>query len=385
MRRIALAAAIVPLVAGCASTPADVETCGLASLPDPVLVLERSEDDQTAALGRYAGGCLDESQPDPVLGQDQFLLQAQATGKAYVAVNTDGSLRAIAEGGITITKTFDVYPIPTTSGRPHGIYGVDIDDGGDLWVSRLDVPSVLVLSPAGAPVTAVDLSALDPDGNPDMNGILVQDGKAFVALEFLQDGDGGVAGDTAKQPGAVAVIDVASHELTGQIQLPGHNPVQRFVPTGSPSVFLMAMPGQHNAVEGDDGIDSIDLAKGTATQVISEEALDGSVDNVVWASPTEAYAIVLGAVPYVNPTSVVQFDPSRGVVTRTLAQAPYFTNKDLEAYVFVGLALDGPNVLVADQTSTDPRIRVFPRMGGAELPSIATKVLPPVSLLALAP
>jgi hypothetical protein len=219
-----------------------------------------------------------------------------------------------------------------------------------------------------------------------MNGILVQDGKAFVALEFLTPGcGGGVESDTATQPGAIAVIDVASRLRTGLIQLPGHNPVHRFVPTDDPSVFLMAMPGRHDAIDLEDGIDSVDLAKGTATQIIGEKTLGGSVDNVVWASPNEAYAIVMGAVAGVNPTSVVAFDPTRGVVTRTLAKAPYFTDPNGEGYVFVGLALDGDDLLVADQTTTDPRIRVFPRAGGAELPAVRTKVLPPVSLLALAP
>jgi hypothetical protein len=383
MRRLAFAAAIVPLLAGCTPTPSPTQTtCGFGPQKEPVLVLERG--DETAALARLAGGCLDESQPDPVLGQDQFLLQAHATGQPYVGVNDDGSLRAIAEGGIGITKTFDVYQPPTTSGRPHGIYGVDVDAGGDLWVSRLDVPSVIVLSPAGDRVTTVDLSDLDPDGNPDMNGILVQDGQAFVALGFLEeDKFGMISSDASWQEGEIVVIDVASHQRTGLIQLPGHNPVQRFVPTDEPTVFLMAVPGQHNAVDPDDGIDSVDLAKGTATQVISEKELGGSVDNVVWASPTEAYAIVEGPKAFVNPTSVVAFDPSRGVVTRTLAAAP--TDPNAQQYVFVGLALDGDNVLVADQTTTDPRIRVFPRTGGAELPSIPTKVLPPVSVLTLTP
>jgi hypothetical protein len=384
MRRLAFAVVPVALLAGCSTPSPGGQTCGFAALPDPVLVLERSEDDETAALARLAGGCLDESPTDPVLGQDQFLLQAHATGQPFVGVNTDGSLREIAEDRIAITDTFDVYQDQTTpSSRPHGIYGVDVDGSGDLWVSRLDLPSVAILSPAGKLVTTVDLSDLDPDGNPDMNGILVQGGQAFVALEFLQDGPGGVVSDAAKQPGALAVIDVASRLRVGLIQLPGHNPVQRFVPTGSPSVFLMAMPGQHDLISQEDGIDSIDLAKGTATQVISETGLGGSVDNVVWAGPTEAYAIVEGPVAGVNPTSVVAFDPTRGVVTRTLAKAPYFTDDSLEGYVFVGLAVDGDVVLVADQTTGSAAIRVFPRAGGAELPRIPTTVDPPVSLLTL--
>jgi hypothetical protein len=393
MRRVALASLAAPLilVAGCASTPPGGTRCGFTALPDPVIVLE-SDESTTAALARLAGGCLDEeSVADPVLGADQYLLQAHATGQPFVAVDDDGSLRPLAKDRNAITDTFYVYPEQSApSCRPHGIYGVDADAGGDLWVSRLDVPSVAVLSPKGDPVTTVDLSDLDPDGNPDMNGIVVQDGKAFVLLDFLVEGTCGVTGDTAWQPGAIAVIDVAKRKRTGLIQLPGHNPFQGFAPTGSPGVFLVAMPGRHSdapmqpsAVSEEDGIDSVDLAAGTATQIISETALGGSVDNVVWASPTEAYAIVLGPEAGVNPTSVVEFDPSRGTVTRTIASPP--TDPSAQQYIFVGLALDGDFLLVADQTMADPKIRVFSRATGEEQAAIPTKVDPPVSLLTLSP
>ncbi len=383
---IALAAPALLALTACSTPDAALTSCGNTTLADPLLILERG--DQSAALARLAGGCLTETGPDPVLGTDQNLLAAHA--RSFVGVNDDGTLRAVDPVTLLLTQTLSVYPDdpPAPSQPPHGIYGVDVDAAGNLWVSRDDLPELAILAPDGSLVAKVDLGTLDPDEHhPDMNGILIEGDRAFVALGFLtHGGGGGIMNDTARRPGMIAIIDTTSHAIVGHIDLVGHNPVHRLVPTDATGQrFIVATPGRHDSIDPDDGIDLVDLVAGTATQLISETALGGSVDNVVWASPTEAYAITLGPKAGINPTQVIAFDPQRNAVTRTLAKAPWFSDPQQgQGYVHVGLAIDGGDVVVGDHELDDPRLLVFSRANGAALPPIPTNVEAPWGLLVLA-
>jgi hypothetical protein len=358
------------------------------ALAKSLLVLEHA--DTSATLANIVGDAFVESPPDPALGSDQYLLW-DGNGRPFVGVNDDGSLRAIDPRSHTITQTFAVYPDHAPSAIPHGIYGVDTDAGGNLWVSRDDVSEVAVIAAKDCSlVGTVDLSSLDPDEHhPDMNGILIVGTKAYVALGFLTHGPGGgIESDTARRPGMIAVIDTTTRAIVGHIDLVGHNPVRRLIPVdGTLEKLIVATPGRHDSVDAGDGIDLVDLAAGTATQLISETALGGSVDEVVWAGPDEAYAITLGPVPFVNPTSVVRFDPQSGQVSQPpLARAPWFCDQANGAgYVHVGLAVDGDVVLAGDRTPAAAAVRVFSRATGAELPSFYTTVAPPWGLLPFGP
>jgi hypothetical protein len=354
-------------------------------LARPLLVLERGG--MTAALARITGDSFVESPPDPALGSDQNLLWDR-NGRPYVGVNDDGSLRVIDPEKLAITKTFSVYPDHPPSAIPHGIYGVDVDASGNLWVSRDDVNEVAVIAPDGSLAATVDLGGLDPDEHhPDMNGIFIVGTHAYVALGFLTHGPGGgIVSDTARRPGMIAVVDTTSRAIVGHIDLVGHNPVHRFVPIDDTmQKILVATPGRHDSVDQGDGIDLVDLAAGEATQLISETALGGSVDEVVWAGPDEAYAITLGPVPSVNPTALIRFDPQSGQVTQPpLARAPFFCDSTNGAgYVFVGLALDGDVLAIGDHVAA--AVRVFSRASGAELPAFVATVEAPWGLLPFGP
>lgn len=375
--------ALAPVLVACSSPSGPTTTCGAAAaaLSRPLLVLEHG--DQTSSLAKVSGGCLTESSPDPVLGRDDALLEAH--GVPFVAVNDDGSLRKVDPDALRITQTFAVYPDHPSSACFHGIYGVDADASGDLWVSRDDVGEVAVIAPDGALAARVDLSKLDPDGqHPDMNGILVTGGYAYVALGFLTHGDGGcIASDTARRKGMIAVIDTSTREVR-QIDLVGHNPVRKLIPIDATGTkIIVATPGKHDVKDAGDGIDLVDLTAGTATQLASEDRLGGSVDEVVWAGPHEVYAITLGDVPAVNPTRVIVFDPATQDAPRVLAQAPWFTDHaNGAAYVHVGLALDGDLLVVGDRTPGAEGIRLFRRSDGTEvLPPIRPGVEAPWGLL----
>ena len=367
------------LVIGCASPPAVEESCGHVKTESPVLAVERG--DQTSAIARLADGCYVETPPDIVLGYDQNLLGAD--GRAFVGLNEQGTLRELDVQELKLGDAIDVYADKPGSMTIHGIYGVAIDDAKNLWVSRADAGSIAIVRPDGSVDGAVDLSDLDDDGVPEMNGISIRDGRAYVALGFLPTVN---LSDSAKREGAVVVIDTVTRERVRVIDLVGKNPVRALIP-GDEGEILVATPGDHDAIDEHDGIDRVVLdGSSDVEQLVSETELGGSVDEIAWGGPTEVYAIVLGEQPGINPTRVVLIDPTRPAgerVVRELARAPYFDDPNAEAYVHVGLALTEHEVLVGYKRSSDPKILVFSRATGAPLAPIPTRVHPPAALLTL--
>jgi hypothetical protein len=389
MRRAALILAVA--ATGCDAAPETTKTCGYPVLDRTVLVVERGT--ETSALARLRGGCFEEWPADLALGTDQNLFTAG--GHAYVGINDSGLLRQIDPETLEFGATVDAYQDHPTPVRPHGIYGVAADDQGSLWISRDDVGSLAVAKPGGAFAT-VDLSGLDPDGIPDMNGLAVHAGKAFVALGFLPawnaKPDAGVEafGDHAKRAGALAVLDVATRTVTGTIDLVGHNPVRALVPASADGgVVLVATPGKHDAKAPEDGIDRVWLDGSQATeQLIDEPTLGGSVDEVVWGSDTEIYAIVLGPESGLNPTRLVRIDVSQpaGARVTDLLRAPWFTDPvNGAAYVFSGLALTKGHVLVGDHTPGQAGIHVFSRDTQAEVAFVPALGGAPQGLVSLPP
>jgi hypothetical protein len=170
----------------------------------------------------------------------------------------------------------------------------------------------------------------------------------------------------------IVTLDRATHARTGTFLLAGRNPFGRFVPMDATgSRFAIATSGRSFFTDPEDGIDVVDFAAGTAKQLISETELRGTVGELVVASPTEAYAIVLGDGEK-SPTSLVRFDPSNGTRTQVLDAAPLFLH--------AGLALDGELVLVGDHTVEGAGILAFDRATGASRGRITAHRLPPWSL-----
>lgn len=384
MRRAALLALAFAAL-GCAPAPSLVEVCGYPVLDRPVLVLERGE--PTASLARLEGGCLAEAPAELPLGADQNLLAAH--GRPFVGVNDNGALFGVDVAGLALKRpALDAYADGATSWTAHGIYGVDVDAANNLWVSRDDVSSLVILRPDGKVEDTVDLSALDTKyGNPRMNGVLVQGPYAYVALGFLPT----PVTDEADRNGGIAEIATAApHDVTRVIDLVGHNPVHALVPTGDPGVVLVATPGRHDELSDDDGIDRVWLDGSRPTeQLAREKELGGSVEEVAWGGEHEVYAITLGEEPGLNPTRLVVFDPSQPAGPsriHELAKAPWFDDPvNGAAYVHSGLALTRDHVLVGDHTPGAPKIRVFSRATGKQVAAIPTTVGAPWSLLALAP
>jgi hypothetical protein len=140
----------------------------------------------------------------------------------------------------------------------------------------------------------------------------------------------------------------------------------------------IATPGDFDAIDEGCGVELIRLASGEHQVIASEAELGGSAIEAVIAGPNEAYAIVAGPVEGTNPTSVVQFDPASGIVTRTLAGPA-------DSFVHTGLALNGAYVVAGDRTYGAPAIHFFDRETGELVASLSPQVLSPVSIVTLDP
>jgi hypothetical protein len=368
MRALALAVVSISL-AGCVTPEAAITTCGDVRLDHPLIVMEQ-DPAKTSGLGRVdEGGCFLEI-PDASLSGVGVL--ATAGERIFFIDQQQGVLDPIDPKSLKLAgdpvATFAAGKDPAEP-NPHGL---DVDADGQLWIARYGLGSLAVVDPAGKIAATVDLSDLDPDGLPDMEAVHVDGDRVHVALELLDfnaDGNGAVL---PRGPGMIATIDRVTRKRTGTFALAGRNPFGRFAPMDAAgSRFAIATPGPVFTIDEQDGIDVVDFATGTATQLISEVELGGSVAEVVIAGPTEGYAIVLG-VGEKSPTSLVRFDPSKGTRTRILDQAPLFLHS--------GLAIDGDLVLVGDHTIKGGGILAFDRATQAAAGRITAHRLPPWSL-----
>lgn len=356
----------------CVTPESTAKGCGALRFKAPVLVLESEYSGATSALGRLGeDGCLAEV-ADVSLPHNASLRIAH--GRPFVLDDDGGLLIAIRPDALAVSGTFAAYATrPEERPNPHD---VDVDEAGRLWVTRYDLGSLAIIEANGAFGEAVDLSDLDPDGIPEMDAIRVHGDRAYVAFESL---DRTMFPWLPKRAGGVAILDVAPpHTRRGIIDLVGHNPAGRFVSMNDTgSLVAVPTPGSFYAIDDEDGVDAVDLEAGTARQIVSERALGGSVFDVAVASPTDAYALVLGPADP-NPSKVVAFNPTTGAVTGDpLISFPAFAS--------AGIAVVGDLVLVADFTRGAAKIHVFDRATHEARGEVTPKLLAPWSLLSLGP
>lgn len=370
MRRLALAVGSLSLVA-CVTPEAAITTCGAVQLDHPLLVLEQDHTGMgSSALGRIdEGGCFLEI-PDASLSGNGIL--ATAGQRIFFVDQQQGVLDPIDAKTLGLAgDPIATFAVGKDPGEPNP-HGLDVDAAGQLWIARFGMASVAVVDPSGKLAATVDLSDLDPDGVPDMEAVHVDGDRVHVALELLDFNTDTTGLVLPRGPGLIVTIDRATHERTGMFTLAGRNPYGRFAPMDAAgSRFAIATPGRIFATDAEDGIDVVDFAQGTATQLISEVELGGSATEVVVAGPTEAYAVVLGDVE-TSPTSLVRFDPSTHKRTQILDAAPLFLHG--------GLAIDGGLILVGDHTLEGAGILAFDRETQASRGRITAHRLPPWSL-----
>jgi hypothetical protein len=223
------------------------------------------------------------------------------------------------------------------------------------YVTRYDERALWIVDPgagscAGFREGAIDLGAFaDADGLPEMDQMALVGDRLFVSVERL---------DRTRRfaptgPSALVVVDTATDQVTGSIELAGSNvfgDASGIVREPGTGKLVVATVGDFFRT-GDGGLERVD-PESLASEgfVITESALGGNVTDFVLASPTKGYAVLF--VPSAPPRNVlVAFDPSRGVVTRRLLTSVNYLAD-------VALAPDG-TLWLADQTLPAPGIRIF--------------------------
>jgi len=365
MRALALVVVALSL-SSCVTPASSITTCGTLRLERPLIVLEQKPT-SASGLGRVdEGGCFLEIPDASLSGTGIF---AEAAGRLFFVDQEKGVLDPIDRTTLGLAgDPIAVFAAGEDPSDPNP-HGVDVDADGRLWVARYSMGSLAVIEPSGKLGATVDLSDLDPDGQPEMEAVHVDGSRVHVALELLDFSTNPV---TPRGPGMIVSLDRATHARVGTIALAGRNPFGGFAPIDAAgSRFAIATPGSFSATDLGDGIDLVDFAAGTATQLISEVELGGSVTELIIAGPTEAYAIVAGDNEE-NPTSLVRFDPSTGLRVAVLSTASVFAN--------AGLAINGDLVLVGDHTVEGAGIVAFDRASWAESGRITAHRLPPWSL-----
>jgi hypothetical protein len=297
-----------------------------------------SSDYSSSAVGSFTlSGAVRSTVGAIDLGGDPVL--ATSRGRAfYVARDLDAVFELDPVCGTPTTK-YDVHlPGGSSNSDP---YDVAVASDGSLWVPLYLAAAVLVLAPDGTQAATIDLSAYDPDGNPEAAAVVITDTpageKAFVALDRLDPYP------TSVLPSQMLRIDVATRAVEAIVPLAGRNPVSPMKVDGG--VLWLADPGNFDdATETDAGVERFDTATSTTALVVHEADLGGSVAEIA-PSPGCGVAIVADATPNVNATSLALFDPGSGSVVATAAVSPLATDGfDLE-----GLAWSGGALLVGDR------------------------------------
>jgi DNA-binding beta-propeller fold protein YncE len=252
--------------------------------------------------------------------------------------------------------------------NPHDIAFVDAHKA---YVSLFETPKLLIVNPSAQPnckdfvLGTIDLSSLaDADGNPDMDQMAIVDGRLYVSLERLNVH---VILRPPAENGAIAVIDTATDELLGGIELSGENPFSMTQGlTVRDGAIYVAEAGLFGVIDG--GIERVDLQTQQAEGFfVTEQDLGGDITDFALVSDRLAYAIV--SKPDFS-TALVAFDPTTRQITNTLRQNYGFTLADIELN-------DRGELYLADRTPQASGVRIFRAVDGTPLTDHPLDVLLP--------
>ncbi len=308
-----------------------------------------------------------------VCGAPPCVLGPRTTG---IELGGDPSLAASRGRVFFVARLTDkIFELDPKCGTPIEKYDIRQDDvhgtanahdvaaskDGSLFVVLYNVPRVIVLKDGKQDGPPIDLSIYGGDDhNPQADAIRIVevDGveKAFVTLERLPDLDL----LRATQSSQMLRIDVATRRVEAVIELAGRNPFNAMSELNG--VLFLAEAGNFDA--DDDalaGIERFDTATSTTRLLVAEKDLGGSVAEVAVTDGCGA-AIIAGKQRYVNPTSLVTFDPETGRVLRGAA-APLLTTP---GYDLQALAWKGDTLYVGDRRAggTGFQVHAFEREPG---------------------
>lgn len=254
--------------------------------------------------------------------------------------------------------------------NPHDIAFVDEHKA---YVTLNAETDLLIVNPsvgadcAGFVLGRIDLSVFaDADGIPEMDLMAIIDDRLYVTIQHLDRDHFFVP--TGR--GQIAVIDTTSDTVVGEIALGAQNP---FGVTKGLTVdgtdLLVSLTGNFGVADG--GIQRVDAVNQALEPfIITEEELGGDVTDFVIFSASIGYAVISKA-DFTN--AVVQFNPTAGSVTRTVLNAGFIADIELN---------DRGELYVSDRSSGSAGVRVFRASDATELTSQPLAVgLPPAEIV----
>jgi hypothetical protein len=304
---------------------------------------------------------------EQLLGADA--VARQANGLVYVINRSDASNVQILDPAANFSTV-----IQCSTGERSNPQDIAFLNPDKAYVSRYGDTQLLIVDPSVSDCTdfvrgEIDLGAFaDADGLPEMDQMAIVEDRLYVSMQRLdQDNFFVPAG-----PGLVAVIDTATDEVVGDIELSGGNPFARTHGlTVRNASLLVAEAGVFGVNDG--GIERVDLQSQAAQgYFVSEADLGGDITDFVMATDDLGFAIV--SLPDFS-NALVAFDARQGNVVRTLASGGNFADIELN---------DRGELFVADGTFGRAGVRIFDVQTLDELTAEPIDLLlPPFDLLFL--
>ena len=251
-------------------------------------------------------------------GVDSDALPARLfNGRIYVVNRTSSNIQVI-DPQQGYTTPIGAQLSVGNGANPHDIAFASPEKA---YVSRYGENKLWIINPTTLTVPAqheIDLSELvkegDQDGNPEMDFMLLHNGKLYVTLQHLSNFLPVTAGE-------VAVIDAATDTLEPVIPLHASNPFSELQFTDQldrgPRI-LVSTVGDFGVLDG--GIEAIDpeTKKVDPEFVISEMAIGGEITHFEIVSATLGFAIISAFQDGKFLSSLVSFNPKTGERLDTL-------------------------------------------------------------------
>ena len=286
------------------------------------------------------------------VGQINSDAVATAFGDKIYAVNRFGAdnIQLINESDFKTTGQFS-----TGSGtNPQDIALASASKG---YIARLNSTALMIMNPAtGQDLGSIDLTShADADGKPEMNALVLHNGKLYVALARLDQNNFFSPTDHSE----IVIVDTATDTVAKTLTTAALNPGTDFVYNSALDRILIGETGFFGVNDG--GIESINPTTGTSEGlIVTEASLGGDIIAFDILSKDKGYAVVAVGTDCDNSTGtckttvtqLVSFNPNTGAKLATVFVGGPFTLVDVrfdsqgEAYL-------------CDTTFTKPGIRVF--------------------------
>ncbi len=237
----------------------------------------------------------------------------------------------------------------TPNSNPHGMAVVSEDRA---YIARFGSTKMLLVNPFSGKVIidTIDFSVYaDDDGIPEVSDLARYGDKVFATVERLDRNDGWspVGG------GLIAVIDVESGEIVGDVALSGTRSYGEMAYSEAVKRYVIAEPGSWSDLENA-GLEYFDPEDESVSGFfITEKALGGNVTKGLVVSQDKGYALVGVEGENGNDTHIIAFNPKSGQKLDTILKTEGWTYGD------IALTPDGSELWVADRTVDNDGIRIF--------------------------